>query len=111
MNDRFIQPISDEELERRWRALRRLMDLCDVDALVLQNCNDWLGGYVRWFTGVPANNAYPRAVVFPREGGMTVVEQGPFGGERCPDGDGINRGVATILTTPQLHLDWLHRGL
>ncbi|HEY7664228.1 MAG TPA: hypothetical protein VH934_14010 [Xanthobacteraceae bacterium] len=28
----------------------------DIDALVLQNNNDWLGGYVRWFTDTPLSN-------------------------------------------------------
>lgn len=75
------------------------MDSRDLDLLVMQNSNDWLGGYVRWFTGTPANNAYPRAVVFARDG-MTVVEQGPFGGTK-PGGDTPSyRGVTEVRTTP-----------
>ena len=26
-----------------------------IDALVMQNTNDWLGGHVKWFTDVPAS--------------------------------------------------------
>lgn len=100
-NERLIAPVSETELVRRWSAVRSIMDQLDLDALVLQNSNDWLGGYVRWFTGVPANNAYPRTVIFPRVGGMTIVEQGPFGGRLQPSGDDVaNRGVEEILSTP-----------
>jgi len=100
MSSRLRSPISRAELERRWAAAREVMARLELDALVLQNSNDWLGGYVRWFTGAPANNAYPRSVIFPREGGMTVVEQGPFDGVQTLNDDPDNPGVARILTTP-----------
>jgi Xaa-Pro aminopeptidase len=101
LDNRFISPVSLSELTRRWQAARQVMDANGLDALVMQNANDWLGGFVRWFTGVPASNAYPRAVLFPREGGMVVVEQGPFGGRREPGAeDAFDRGVAHVLTTP-----------
>ena len=45
-----------------------------IDALVMQNSNDWLGGYVKWFTDLPANNGYPRAVVFHADAPMSVVD-------------------------------------
>ncbi len=32
-----------------------------IDALVMQNNNDWLGGYVSWFTDTPPDNGYFRA--------------------------------------------------
>lgn len=100
-DERLIAPVSDAELSRRWAAARTVMERLDLDALVLQNSNDWLGGYVRWFTGIPANNAYPRTIVFPREGGMTIVEQGSFGGRLRPEsGDPAYRGVGEILSTP-----------
>ena len=86
---------------RRWAAIRRLMRERAIDALVTQNSNDWLGGYVRWFTGIPATNAYPRSVVFPLEGDMSLVGQGPFGGVNRLDGKDANYpGVARLLFTP-----------
>lgn len=100
MTHRLIAPVSDAELDRRWSTARAIMDAHALDALVMQNHNDWLGGYVRWFTGTPATNAYPRAVLFARDGGMTVVEQGPFGYVVRPDGDISLRGVAEVRTTP-----------
>ncbi len=71
------------------------------DALVMQNSNDWLGGYVRWFAGAPANNAYPRSIVFPAGGLMSSVGQGPFGGVTDLDGnDALAYGVGRQLFTP-----------
>jgi hypothetical protein len=32
---------------------------------------------VRWFTDLPANNGYPRTVVFHADAPMSVVEMGP----------------------------------
>ena len=46
MNERIVNPISDQELERRWSAVRAGMRERGIDALIMQNTNDWLGGYV-----------------------------------------------------------------
>ena len=53
MDERLLNPISTRELERRWSAVRTAMAERGIDALVMQNNNDWLGGYVRWFTDTP----------------------------------------------------------
>jgi Xaa-Pro aminopeptidase len=91
---------STAELERRWAAVRSEMDERNIDALVMQNSQDWVGGYVRWFTDVPGSTGYPRTVIFPRDGLMTVIHQGDFGGVRkIAAGDSVNRGVEKILTT------------
>jgi Xaa-Pro aminopeptidase len=72
-----------------------------IQALVLQASNDWLGGYLRWFAGLPANNAYPRAIMFPLDGTMSLVQQGPFDGVTELDGtDAAYPGVGRLLTTP-----------
>ncbi len=55
----LTQSISDLELERRWEKVRKGMDERGMDFLVMQNDNEWLGRYVRWFTDVPARNAQP----------------------------------------------------
>ena len=54
MDERLLNPISTAELERRWAAARKAMAERKIDALVMQNNNDWLGGYVRWFTDTPS---------------------------------------------------------
>lgn len=100
MNERQQTPISDAELARRWSAVRKVMDERQIDALVMQNSNDWLGGAVKWFTDFPAVNGYPRSVIFHRADWMTVVDMGPRGGRRRLDGkDPVHRGVGDVLTT------------
>jgi Xaa-Pro aminopeptidase len=101
MSERLNTPISTAELERRWRAVRAAMQADKIDVLLMQNNNDHMGGYVRYFTDMPATNGYPNTVVFPRDDKMTVVCQGPFGGnEPTAQGDQTWRGVKRLLTTP-----------
>ena len=45
--DRITTAISDNELARRWQDARKEMSARKIDALVMQNANDWLGGYVK----------------------------------------------------------------
>jgi Xaa-Pro aminopeptidase len=101
LSERLNTPISTAELERRWDLVRAAMAEAKIDVLLMQNNNDHMGGYVRYFTDMPATNGYPNTVVFPREDDMTVVCQGPFGGsETTAQGDMTWRGVKKILTTP-----------
>ena len=100
-SERLNTPISTAELERRWKLVREAMAREKIDVLLMQNNNDYMGGYVRWFTDIPATNGYPNTVVFPRDDEMTVVCQGPFGGVETPSAeDGVWRGVKQVLTTP-----------
>ncbi len=101
-NPRLNTPISTQELERRWSAVRKAMAEQKVDVLLMQNNNDHMGGYVKYFTDIPAGNGYPQTVVFPKDDGMAVVSQGPFGLDRKlpPEGDDQFRGVARVLGTP-----------
>ena len=102
--ERILTLISDQELERRWTATRREMRDRGIDALIMQATNDWLGGSVKWFTDLPANNGYPRTVIFYADEPMTVVEMGPFGTRHTLDGrDPIHRGVGERLLTPSFH--------
>jgi Xaa-Pro aminopeptidase len=101
MTDRRLNPISNAELERRWAAVRAMMRDHSLDALVMQNNNDWLGGYVKWFTDFPAYNGYPRTVIFHLNDAMTVIDMGPSGGRRGFEGKhAIHRGVGDLITTP-----------
>ncbi len=101
LSERLNTPISTAELERRWKAVRAAMARDKIDVLLMQNNNDYMGGYVKWFTDMPAINGYPNTVVFSRDDEMTVVCQGPFGGsETTAQGDMRWRGVKQILTTP-----------
>ncbi|MDH3194687.1 MAG: M24 family metallopeptidase [Hyphomicrobiales bacterium] len=102
LSERLNSPISTAELERRWLLVRTAMQEQGIDVLLMQNNNDHMGGYVKYFTDTPATNGYPVEVVFPRDDDMTVVCQGPFGNKRELEhaGDGIWRGVRQILNTP-----------
>src|SRR5262245_21032392 len=101
LSERLNTPVSNAELERRWRVVRAAMAKEKIDVLLMQSNNDHMGGYVRYFTDMPATNGYPNTVVFPRDDEMTVVCQGPFGGsEATAQGDQSWRGVKRILTTP-----------
>ena len=92
LSERLNTPISIAELDR---ALARGADRhgkgkdrCAADAAPY----DHMGGYVKYFTDMPATNGYPNAVVFRRNDEMTVVCQGPFGGgEATAQGDQLAR--------------------
>jgi hypothetical protein len=100
-SDRILTRISDQELERRWDAVRRAMRERKIDALVAQSNSDWVSGYAKWFTDIPATNGYPRTVIFYADSPMTVVEMGPMGAERDLKGsDALHRGVGEFLQTP-----------
>ena len=101
MTERLLTPISTGELERRWALARSEMAERRIDALVMQNNNDWLGGYVKWFTDLPAVNGYPRTVIFYADDPMSVIEMGAHGGRRdLKGGDKVHRGVGELLSTP-----------
>src|SRR5277367_2075860 len=101
-SQRINSPIPTAELERRWKAVRAAMEREHIDALVMQNRDDYMGGYVKYFSDQPATNGYPLTVIFPRDDGMTIINQGPFGAERDlpAEGDGLYRGVRQVLHTP-----------
>jgi Xaa-Pro aminopeptidase len=92
-----IRAISDAELERRWALTRAAMEREGIQALVMRNSEDWLGGYVKWFTDVPAVNAYGSALVFHAAEPMTLVLSGPGEGRRAAGPE--LRGVVEIVTT------------
>src|SRR5215813_10563081 len=99
--DRVQTPISLAELERRWSAVRKEMAARNIDALVTQNASDWLGGYVKWFTDVPAHNDYPRNVIFHRDDLMTVVEMGNKDRrDNLAGKDPLNPGVGEWIFSP-----------
>jgi Xaa-Pro aminopeptidase len=95
--ERVRFPTPEAELERRWAAVREGMEAADLDALLVHNHVQGLGGYVKWLADVPAANGYPVSVVFPRAGSMTLVTHGPQGMDR--PGDSSLYGVERVLGT------------
>jgi Xaa-Pro aminopeptidase len=69
------KPISEQELERRFRAVREAMEKGKFDCLIMQNNNQFIGGYTRYFTGLPATS-YAMTVLFPLNTGMTILSHG-----------------------------------
>lgn len=97
-------PVSDAEIERRQKVARDVMAEFGLDALVTQAREDWIGGYVRWLTDVPANNGYPRTVILFADRPAVVVEMGAFDTDRKTDPSAHeSRGVGRVLGTPSFH--------
>lgn len=74
--ERIRYPIPTRELERRWKLVREAMKKENIDSLVMQNDNQWLGGYVRYFTDLPSEQAYPVTVIFPQDDEMSIISSG-----------------------------------
>jgi len=103
--ERISVQISTRELERRWKAIRSAMNIRKIDVLLMQNTEQFLGGYVKWFTDIPAFNGYPTHVIFPKDDDMTVINVGP----KMEAGSSLTnlssqgwayRGVRDCLTAP-----------
>ena len=100
MLERLNHPLATDELVRRWRLTREAMTSENIDVLLVQARTSEAGGYVRWLIDFPAN-FIPVTVIFPREGGMTVIMHGNLNGEAVlgPQGNDMLRGVERVLTT------------
>jgi hypothetical protein len=96
--ERINLQISDKELERRWNEIRAAMAIRKIDVLLMQNTNQFLGGYVKWFTDVPAFNGYPTHVIFPKDDDMAVINIGPSGVRVEPVVDVTKIGLALFTT-------------
>ncbi len=70
------RPISQKELDRRFKAVREAMEREKLDCLIMQNNNQFLGGYTRYFTGLPASNGYTMTVIFPLNDDMIIISHG-----------------------------------
>jgi Xaa-Pro aminopeptidase len=92
--------ISTSELERRWKAAREMMRVQKIDYLVMRNDEEFLGGYVRWFTDIPARHSYPYTVIFAADEEMVLISPGaPPPGDPGPPGWAV-RGVKKRLGAP-----------
>lgn len=88
--------ISDGELERRWRMVRKGMEKEGIDCLLLYGMDAWAGGGVKWFSDFPCENTYGVVLLFPKEGELAIYGHGYKGGVAIPEyaarGIGINLG-------------------
>jgi len=74
--ERLAASISSAELERRWAAVREVMRAQKIDYLIVRNDEEFLGGYVKWFTDLPARHSYPYSIIFPVDADMTLISPG-----------------------------------
>ena len=71
--DRLTTSVSTAELERRWKAVREVMQEKKIDYLVMQNSEEYMGGMLRWFTDFTARHQFPMSVIFPLDDEMTTI--------------------------------------
>ena len=77
MKKYIIYPCSDAELERRWEAAAQVMEENSIDYLIITSRTDYLGGYIKWFTDLPALHDYVASVIFSRDKEMITIWSGP----------------------------------
>ena len=96
LGGRFLYPVSDQELQRRWSLVRRMMEDKGLDLLVMQNEGQDLGGYVRWFSDVQAG--YPETIIFQKEDGMIMINSS--GVTRPLPPEFMRRGIKKAIGRP-----------
>jgi len=98
---RSILPIkiSDQELKRRWQAVRQQMKENKLDFLIFQSNVGTLPGYVKWFTDLPVNH-YISTVIFPREDDMITIWHGGRPPAEPSPPAGAVRGVKKRISVP-----------
>jgi len=99
--EKLRKPISKKELERRWKSVREAMERDQLDCLIMQNNNQYLGGYVRYFTDIPAENSYPITVIFPLNDDITIIAHGGAPLPTTPP-EWATHGVKEIINLPYL---------
>lgn len=93
LSEKIISPISNAELERRWRAARDRMRENKVDFIIASNREDYLGGYVKWLTDEPAMHCYPCSVILPLEDDTTTIAHGSSDPSKASPPEWALRGV------------------
>lgn len=98
--ERLTKCISTQELERRWALAREAMREHKVDYLLMRNDEEFVGGYIKWFSDLSARHSYPFTVIFPVDDEMTLITVGPKApGEPYPPKWAV-RGVKQRLSAP-----------
>ncbi len=98
--ERLTRCISTQELERRWGLAREVMREDKIDYLLMRNDEEFIGGYIKWFSDFSARHSYPMTVLFPIDDEMTTIAVGPTPpGEPWPPAWAA-RGVKKRLGAP-----------
>ena len=98
--DAIRHSISTSELERRWKAVREKMQEHKIDVLLMRNDDEFLGGYVKWFSDFSAQGSYPFTVIFPVDDGMTLINVGGRNPDEARPPQWALRGVKERLGAP-----------
>lgn len=96
LGGRYLYPVSEKELRRRWEAVRAAMKKQGVEVLIIQNEYQDLGGYVRWFSDVPAG--YPETIIFPADEEMIMITSGAPSHPIPPEF--MRRGIQEAISSP-----------
>ena len=93
--------VSDTERARRHDRVRSAMRDHNIDVLICQAEFGGFGGYARYLCGVRPAFSSGVTVVFPVEGGITVIEHGADMDKAVSaDEDAAALGIERILATP-----------
>jgi Xaa-Pro aminopeptidase len=98
--ERLTKTISTAELERRWKAARAMMREQKIDYLLMRQDEEFLGGYVRWFSDFPARESYPFTVIFPVDDEMTTIACGNYPPSEYFPPQWAARGIKQRLGAP-----------
>jgi len=101
-NERFAHPIFSRELERRWSLVRNGMKEQAIDCLIMQNDNQFLSGYIRYFLDLPANG-YRTTALFPANEEMTVINHGGVNDPPFPP-SWASRGIKDGIPSPYMQV-------
>jgi Xaa-Pro aminopeptidase len=71
-----------------------------VDYIIVQNHNDYLGGYVKWFLDEPAMHCYPVTVIFPVDEEMVTIFHGSSDPAQAAPPEWALRGVRKRYSSP-----------
>lgn len=98
--ERLTKAVSTQELERRWALAREIMRENKVDYLLMRNDEEYLGGYIKWFSDFGARHSYPITVIFPSDEEMTLIASGAFPPAEPMPPEWAVRGVKQRLNAP-----------
>ncbi|MFH0848372.1 MAG: M24 family metallopeptidase [archaeon] len=90
--ERHRYSLPKSELERRWSGLRKRMAEQNIEYLVAESQNRFVGGYFRYFTDLTGAN-YSIVAVFPLDGEMSLVVSGAPSVQSPREGMDSQRGV------------------
>lgn len=76
-NERYAYPVPQKALERRWSLIRKAMKEQEIDCILMQNDNFFMGGYLRYFTDI-AVDTYRATVVFTADGEIMTIYHGGY---------------------------------